>query len=79
MKYLEELEPGITFIYQNIEYIISTDFKKNNSRMCISLQDGSIRWLSPSDTVELVKIYKIDENNNIIDLQPTKKESLNND
>lgn len=79
MKYLEELEPGSLFLHNNKEYILTADFKKNNDRLCVSLQDGSIRWLSPNESVERVPIYKMDSNNNIVDLKPTKKEALNNE
>lgn len=79
MKYLEEIDPGTFFIYQNCEYIVTTDFKKNNDRLCVSLKDGSMRWFSASDSIEVISIYKMDGANNLIDLKPTQKKSLNNE
>lgn len=79
MKYLEEIEPGTVFMYQNQEYLATIDFKKNNDRLCVLLKDGSMRWLSPNESVETISIYKMDNVNNLIDLKPTKKESIGNE
>jgi hypothetical protein len=63
-KYLEELKSGNCFALEDQKYITTIDHKKNGSRLCISLTDGSPRWL-PSDTiVSYLSIYFLDNNNN---------------
>lgn len=74
MNYIEELINGDTFIYKEDKFIATTDFKKNGSRLCINLVDGSQRWLSASEIINKVPVYYIDNDNNIIAL---KKDSEN--
>lgn len=78
MKYIEELEFGETFVYNDKYYVLSADFKKDNSRMCISLNDGFVCWLKPDSIVKLVSLYCMDENTNIIPIKETKNKYVVN-
>ena len=66
MKYLEELETGDSFIFENDYYLKLLDYKKNGDRCCINLKNGSTRWLKSQSIVDVCPIYILDENNNII-------------
>lgn len=75
MKYIEELHYGDFFIYNSIYFLLTTDFKKNNDRLVISLIDGSSHWLKPETIVEKINLYSLDKNNNIIPLKEHKNET----
>jgi len=66
MKYIEELECGETFLYDSKYFVLSSDFKKNDTKMCVSLNNGFIFWLKSDLIIEQVPLYRMDENNNII-------------
>jgi hypothetical protein len=72
MEYLEELDPGNSFSYRDTYYILSSDFKKNGSRMCLSIKDGSVSWLSGSTIVDIIPLCYLNESNTIIPLRETK-------
>lgn len=76
MKFIEELFPGDCFTSDNNFYIITTDFKKNNSRLCVCLTTGCARWFDPSYLIESTNIYRLDKENNIIPFKETKKDDV---
>lgn len=71
MKYIEELTSGDCFIHKDLFYIVTSDYKKNGSKLCYNLKDGTPLWLSPQDTVDETQIYTLDLNNNIVAIKPT--------
>lgn len=74
MNYVEELFSGDTFVIKEDRFITTSDFKKNGSRLCINLADGTARWFLSSDIVNKISVYILDNDNNIISL---KKEQTN--
>jgi hypothetical protein len=74
MKYIEEISFGDCFIYNNIKYILTTDFKNNGKRMSISLVDGSIKWIESNEIVDIIDIFTFDKDSNIIAIKERKKE-----
>lgn len=77
MKYIEELNAGDCFIWNNSTHLITTDFKSTGSRLCYSLIDGSPRWLEGNETVELIQLYTLNDTNTIMPIKETKKEQYN--
>lgn len=69
MNYIEELISGDIFDYQNNKFILTTDFKKNNSRLAINLMNGSPKWFVSSDIINKTQVYYLDSDNNIIPLK----------
>ena len=65
MKYIEELQNGDCFEYQNKKFLLTADFKKNGSRLAYSLTDGSAHWLESNTIIEICPIYFLDKDNNI--------------
>lgn len=78
MKYLEELNNGECFEFQNNCFIITHDFKKNGDRSCIKLNDGSNNWLKPDTIVKIADIFTMDKDNNIIAIKERLKEDVSN-
>lgn len=76
MNYIEELIPGNIFDYQNNKFILTTDFKKNNSKLAINLINGSPKWFNSSDIISRTQVYYLDSDNNII---PLTKDSSSNE
>jgi len=74
MKYIEEIEPGQSFLYQDDNFLMTSDFKKSGDRLSISLTNGTSRWMGASETVDLVVLYTIDEESN---LKHIRKEDAN--
>jgi hypothetical protein len=69
MIYIEELQPGDVFIYNNIIYLLTVDFNTKLYKLCFNLKDGSPRWMKPSDMVEKINLYTLDKDNNIISIK----------
>jgi hypothetical protein len=74
MKYIEEICFGDCFIYNNIKYILTTDFKNDGKRMCISLVDGTIKWINSNEMIDIIDIFTFDKDSNIIAIKERKKE-----
>jgi ACT domain-containing protein len=72
MNYIEELSRGDTFKYEDKIFVLTTDFKKNNSRLAICLADGSQRWLESSSIISKVSVYILDTDNNIVPIKQDK-------
>lgn len=75
MKYIEELQIGDTFTFNNELFILTADFKANGDKNCISLNTGCSRWLSSQDITEVCPIYTLDKDNTIIPVKQTKKDA----
>ena len=76
MKYIEELSFGDCFIVNNSKYILTTDFKNDGKRMCITLHDGSIKWIEENQIVESIDIFILDKDSNILAIKERKKEDV---
>lgn len=76
MKYLEEIATGESFSFDQSNYIVSSDYKRNGDRMCVNLKTGFCKWLSANTVVDACPIYVLDENNNILAVRPTEKENV---
>lgn len=76
MKYLEELNNGECFEFKDNYFIITHDFKKNGSRNCIKLDDGSNKWLKSDTIVKVTDIFTMDKDNNIIAIKERIKEDV---
>lgn len=68
MKYLEEIGGGRCFFYDNIYYITTNDFNKNNQRLCIYLRSGGPRWLDMNLLVSHINLYTLNQENEIVPL-----------
>ena len=77
-KFIEELNYGDAFTHNNLCYVLTTDYKKNNDRLCLSLIDGGLRWFKPNEIVEVTNLYTMDKDNNIIAIKESKKENVAN-
>lgn len=74
-KYIEELNSGDSFEFENAKYLLSTDYKKNGSKLAFSLLDGSPRWIKASDMVKVFDMYYINEDNAISAIKNQPNES----
>jgi hypothetical protein len=75
--YLEELVSGESFVYNKDPYIMTQDFKKNGNRLCISLTDGTSRWLSANEMISKISIYIMDNDNNFMPLKTENSKPTN--
>jgi hypothetical protein len=73
LKYIEELAPGDSFVFKNLYYIISSDFKSNGSKLCFNLNNGNPLWMNSDTIVDQAQIYTMDEKNTIIPIKETTK------
>lgn len=76
VKYVEELNSGDCFIHNNVHYLLTSDFKKNNQRSAVSLDNGFSNWFNPDTIVQKVNLYTLDESNNILPIKEHKKDEL---
>lgn len=79
MKYLEELNSGDCFEYNNDYYVLSCDFKNNGNRMCLSLKNGFSNWFGADSIVNLTDIFTLDKDSNIIALKERAKDDNTKD
>jgi hypothetical protein len=75
MKYIEELIAGQTFVKDNHIFLLTTDYKKDGSKLAVSIEQGNLRWFKPNDMINTVPIFKLDENNNVIPIIETISEN----
>lgn len=76
MKYIEELLAGDCFEYTGKYYILSSDFKANGKRMCLSLSDGFSNWMDGSCIVNQTDIFTMDKESNIIAIKERQKDDI---
>jgi hypothetical protein len=74
MKYLEELDIGDSYSYNNNSFIITADYKKDGSRLCICLKNGLPQWVTSNTIVEPIDIFILDQQSNIIAIRERKKQ-----
>ncbi len=76
-NFLEELSCGDCFDSSGQLFIITTDYKKNNDRLCINLKDGSSRWFKSDSIVSKISIFHTDEDSNIVAIKELSKSDVN--
>ena len=69
MKYLEELNTGECFVYKEQNVLLTSDFKRDGSKLCYSLANGYAKWLNSQEIVEPLSIYSLDKDNNIVSIK----------
>lgn len=75
MKYIEELSSGDSFVFDNRNYLLTSDFKKNGSRLSYDLKSGSPKWFEANSVVNIEPIYILDKDNNIIAIKEVIKDN----
>lgn len=69
MKYLEEIQPGSFFSYLNDKFILTADYKLNKKIKqynCISVINGTNRWIDENTIVDLLHMYYQDDDKNLV-------------
>jgi hypothetical protein len=77
MRFLEDLPNGDCFRIDDNFFIVTSDFKlgkHTQSRSCVSLKDGSFRWVDSNTMVEEFPIFSLDKESNIIPIKEKKKD-----
>lgn len=69
MKYIEELIAGNTFVINDNIFLLTSDFKKDGSKLAYSIIGGNAKWFKASDIVDIMPIYHLDEQNNVAPIQ----------
>jgi hypothetical protein len=75
MKYLEEINTGDCFIFENKYFALTSDFKKNGDKLAVSLNNGSCKWIKSDTIINPIDIFTFDENNNIIAIKERQKDA----
>lgn len=78
MKYLEELDLGECFEYNNAYFILTHDFKKNGDKLCVKLDSGMCQWIPSDSIVKITDIFTMDKDNNIIAMKQRIKDNVSN-
>lgn len=73
-NYLEALQNGDAFSLDNDFYIVSCDFKKDGSRLCLCVKTGNMRWYPSNTIVKNIQLYTLDKDNNILAIKESKKQ-----
>jgi hypothetical protein len=78
MKFLEEIESGSLFIWNNSRFILTSDYKeykdKKSTKMSVNIDTGNIQWIISDAMVEELDLYYRDKDSNIIALKERKNE-----
>lgn len=77
MKYLEEISFGDCFLSDGKYFVLTTDFKKNNSKLAVSLFDGSSRWFKSDEIIDQIDIFTLDKDSNILAIKERKADVTN--
>jgi len=85
--YLEELISGDSFEESvcscdcktnRLRFILTTDFKRNGTKMCVCLNTGEIRWLADNAIVNKIDLYEISQEDSTIQIiQKRDKDATN--
>lgn len=75
-NYIEELESGDCFEFEQNKYLLTKDFKNNGNRLCSSLIDGSSRWLKGDTIVHKIHLFTMDLDNNVIAIKEATKPNV---
>lgn len=81
MKYLEELDHGSCFLFEDQKFILTKDFRtrnKNTEFFCINIVDGFVKWIPANQIVKIVDLYYIDDEKNLIAIKEYKDEFSKN-
>lgn len=73
-KFLEELEPGSFFEFDNKRFLLTSDFKKNGDKFCIDIDNGQARWIKPDAHIHYINLYAMDINNNFNPIKEIKSD-----
>ena len=73
-KYIEELNPGDSFTHLEEMYILSYNFKKIGDRSAINLRNGESQWFISNQIIDVIQLYYLDRDNNIIAIKEVKKD-----
>ncbi len=73
MKYVEEIQYGDCFNYENKYFILTADFKKNGDRLAVCLSDGTSKWIQSNDIIQPIDVFTLDKDNNIIAMKEREK------
>lgn len=76
-NFIEELDSGDCFNNSNELYIVTTDYKKDGSRLCINLKNGFNRWFKPDTIINKVGIFYTDAESNIVAIKELSKKDVN--
>jgi hypothetical protein len=74
--FIESLSPGDTFEFNNNNYIITYDYKKNGDRLAINLKDGSVKWFNPSDMINKISIFYMNQDHHMIAIKESSKNDI---
>lgn len=77
LKYLEELSHGETFKHEDKIWLTTTDFKKNGQRLCYNVENGFAQWFDSTIITEILPLYYLDKDNNVIPIKQYKKQNPN--
>lgn len=80
MKFLEDLNSGDCFKFEDAFFIVTSDFKlgkHTQARSCVSLKNGTFRWIDANAMIDHIPIFSLDKDSNIIPIKETKSD--NND
>jgi hypothetical protein len=67
--YIEELSPSDCFVHKKGHFLLTQDYKKNSSRLAISLTDGCSRWFDPATIVERIYLYTFNEDGHLVSIK----------
>jgi hypothetical protein len=77
MKYIEELQYGDCFSFENKYFVLTTDFKRNGDKLAVCLSDGNLKWIKSNDIINNIDIFTLDKENNIIAIKEREKHAAN--
>lgn len=69
MKYLEELDHGSCFVFEDQKFILTKDFRsrsKNTEFCCINITTGFVQWIEGNQIVKIINLYYIDDEKNLV-------------
>ena len=78
MKYIEEIDTGSSFAYQNSIFVLTSDFKQNGQRKAIDLSNGLSRWFDGDIMCEVTDLFILDKNNNLIKVKISNETNTQN-
>ena len=73
MKYIEELKAGDAFVFHDQYFILTSDFKKDGSKLAFSLSDGYPKWYKSDQIVNYITLFTTNQENQIIPIKETPK------
>ena len=75
MKYLEELSHGECFRLNNELFILTSDFRNNDTKLCYSLSSGFPKWLKNDSMIDVCPIYTLSPENNVLPIKEYKSDA----